>query len=267
MKTEAKTDTKTDGPGTDAIHAKRLLGLLDLTELGDTATEAGTLQLCARANGPHGACAAVCIWPQFVKIARRALGGSPVKVATVVNFPAGGTNIGRVAGDIAEALDDGADEIDLVFPWRAFLAGDTETASGMVSEAKAITGVKLLKVILETGQYPDQAGIGEASRLAMGAGADFLKTSTGKSAVSATPEAARTMLEAIRASARPVGFKASGGIRSLGDAMAYLALAGEIMGPDWASPATFRIGASSLHAALVDAIEGTDVAERSDGAY
>ena len=247
--------------------AKRALALLDLTELGDTATEAGTLQLCAKANDRHGACAAVCIWPQFVKIARRVLAGSPVKVATVVNFPAGGTNIGRVSGDIAEALDDGADEIDLVLPWRTFLAGDVETARDMISEAKAIAGDALLKVILESGQYPDQGSIAAASQLAIAAGADFLKTSTGKSAVSATPEAARTMLAAIKASGRPVGFKASGGIRSLEDAMVYLNLADEIMGPGWANSNTFRFGASSLHGALITAIDGNGPAERAEGAY
>ena len=250
-----------------AHDAKQALSLLDLTDLGDTATEAGTLQLCARANGPNGACAAVCIWPQFVKIARRAVSGSQIKVATVANFPSGGTNIGRISGDIAEALNDGADEIDLVFPWRAFLAGDTETASGMVSEAKAVAGDAMIKVILEAGQFPDQASIAAASEVAILAGADFLKTSTGKSAISATPEAVRTMLETIKSSGKAVGLKVSGGIRSLEDAQAYLRLADEVMGAAWVSPARFRIGASSLHGALVAAIEGKSTGVSGDGAF
>lgn len=262
MNTNQKTHLSTD-----ADMARRLMVLMDLTDLGDTATEAATLQLCARAKGPPVPCAAICIWPQFVKIARRALAGSSVKVATVVNFPAGGTHVSRVTGDIAEALDDGAEEIDLVFPWRAFLAGDTEIASGMVGEARALAEGVTLKVILETGQFPDKASLAAASALVIAAGADFLKTSTGKSPVSATPDAGRTLLEAIRESGKSVGFKASGGIRSLEDARLYLDLADEVMGPGWASPATFRLGASHLHGVLVGAIGGNSIGERGDGAY
>jgi deoxyribose-phosphate aldolase len=253
--------------------ALRAMGLLDLTDLSDAASEAGTLQLCAKAKGdtqghePLPAVAAICIWPQFVGIARRALQGTGIEVATVANFPAGGTNVGRIAGDIAEALDDGADEIDLVFPWKTFLAGDEALAGDMVSEARGICDGVTLKVILETGQYPDQASVAAAARLAVMAGADFLKTSTGRSAVSATPEAARTLLGVIKAAARPVGLKVSGGIRSLPDAQTYLALADEIMGAGWAGPSTFRIGASSLHGALADTISGAKAGERSDGAY
>lgn len=251
----------------DADLARRALALLDLTDLSESATEAATLQLCARAAGPPGPCAAVCIWPQFVKVARRALAGAPVRVATVVNFPAGGTNVARVTGDIVEALSDGAEEIDIVLPWQAFLGGDVELARDMLSEARAATEGRRLKVILESGAYPDAASIVAACELAIAEGADFLKTSTGKTAVSATPQAAEAMLGAIKASGRPVGFKASGGIRTLADAALYLSLADRIMGPGWATPATFRFGASGLHAALVAAIEGLDPRDRADGAY
>ncbi|MGL4729230.1 MAG: deoxyribose-phosphate aldolase [Bosea sp. (in: a-proteobacteria)] len=249
--------------------ARRAIRLLDLTDLSDGASEAGTLQLCAKAkhHGDVPAVAAICIWPQFVGIARRALAGTGIKVATVANFPAGGTNVVRISGDIAEALDDGADEIDLVFPWQTFLAGDEALASDMISEARGICEGITLKVILETGQYPDQASIAAAARLAVAVGADFLKTSTGKSPISATPDAARTLLGVIKAAGRPVGLKVSGGIRSLGDAQTYLAFADEMMGPDWAMPSTFRIGASSLHGTLADVIAGTNAGERSDGAY
>jgi deoxyribose-phosphate aldolase len=112
---------------------------------------------------------------------------------------------------------------------------------------------------------PDIAAVSRESRLAIAAGADFLKTSTGKIAVSATPEASRAMLEAIRDSGRPVGFKAAGGIRTLADATLYLALAETVMGPGWATPETFRIGASSLHAALVAAIDGAGSAPAPQG--
>jgi len=252
---------------TDQDVARRALGLLDLTDLGDQASEAGTLQLCARAVGAPGAVAAVCLWPQFVSLARRTLGDSPVRVATVVNFPAGGTNVGRISGDTAEAIGDGADEIDLVMPYKAFLQGAPDIAEDMIAEIKAICGGTLLKVILETGALPDLAAVRAASDLAIRAGADFIKTSTGKIAQSATPEAARVMLEAIRDGGRPVGLKPSGGIRTLADAKLYLDLADEVMGPGWVNARTFRFGASGLHQVLVDVIAGSGGAEAGDGAY
>lgn len=252
---------------TDADTALRALRLLDLTDLTDQASEAGALQLCARAVAAPGPVAAICLWPQFVKLARQTLKASPVRIATVINFPAGGANCSLIASDITEALDDGADEIDLVMPWRAFLAGDGEAARDMLAEARATCGDKALKVILETGEYPDQAAVRAASELAIAAGADFIKTSTGKTKTSATPAAARTMLEAIKASGKPVGLKPSGGLRTLADARTYLDLADEVMGPGWVSPRSFRLGASGLYGVLADIIAGTVAAERTDGAY
>lgn len=249
------------------IEAARALALLDLTDLSDQASEAGTLQLCARAVAAPGPVAAICIWPRFVGVARQVLRDSPVQIATVVNFPAGGSKCSLVAGDISEALSDGADEIDLVLPWRAFLDGDVEIAREMVAAAKDQCGDRLLKVILETGEYPDLGKVKAASELAIAAGADFIKTSTGKTAHSASPEAVEAMLGVIKAARRPVGIKPSGGIRTLADANAYLALADRVMGPDWAKPTTFRFGASGLHQVLVDIIEGKVAGERIDGAY
>jgi deoxyribose-phosphate aldolase len=251
----------------DADLASRALRLLDLTDLSDQANETGTLQLCARAVAAPGPVAAICIWPQFLKLARQTLKASPVRIATVINFPAGNGNCSLIGSDIAEAIADGADEIDLVLPWRAFLAGDAEIAREMVTEARGSCGDKTLKVILETGEYPDQAAVRAASELAIAAGADFIKTSTGKTKTSATPAAARTMLEAIKASSKPVGLKPSGGLRTLADARTYLDLADEIMGPGWATAKTFRFGASGLYGVLADIIAGTVPAERTDGAY
>ncbi|WP_439495070.1 deoxyribose-phosphate aldolase [Bosea sp. (in: a-proteobacteria)] len=252
---------------TDTETAARALALLDLTDLSDQASEAGTLQLCARAVATPGPVAAICIWPRFVTVARQTLRDSTVQIATVVNFPAGGSNCALTAGDVAEALGDGADEIDLVLPWRAFLEGDSDIAREMVASAKDQCGDKLLKVILETGEYPDLGAVKSASELAIAAGADFIKTSTGKTARSASLPAVETMLGVIKASGKPVGIKPSGGIRTLEDASAYLDLADRIMGPDWARPATFRFGASGLHQVLVDIIEGKTAGERIDGAY
>lgn len=241
----------------DASLAQRALRCLDLTDLTDTCTDQAIDALCARAQDPHGPVAAVCIWPQFVGRAREALRGSPVRIATVVNFPAGGEDVDRVTDDVREALSDGANEIDLVLPYEALRRGDKAVASEMVEAVREVVDQgRTLKVILETGMLMEPALIEEASRLAIEAGADFIKTSTGKTPVSATPEAAEIMLNAIKASGRPVGLKPSGGIRTVADAGIYLGLADRIMGPDWATPKTFRIGASSVFEALIAAIEG-----------
>lgn len=243
----------------EAELARRLVGHLDLTNLDETCTESAVEALCVKALGGEGVppVAAVCIWPTFVKIAVRRLSGSPVKVATVVNFPTGTENVERVVEAAAEAVRDGADEIDLVMPHEAFLAGDEAAARATIEAVRErLDGEALLKVILETGALGSNEAIARASRLAITAGADFIKTSTGKIPISATPQAARIMLDAIHESPRPVGLKPSGGIRTLDDARTYLALAEEAMGADWPTPENFRIGASGLHAALVAAIAG-----------
>ena len=253
-------------PATDAELAARALALLDLTDLSDNADEAGLEALCAKAVSAPGPVAAICIWPRFVTRARAILGSSPVRIATVVNFPAGGTDIAAVLADTQAALASGTDEIDLVLPWRAFLAGERDVASAMIIRIKQACGAKTLKVILETGEYPNVDFVRKASELAIAAGADFIKTSTGKTAHSASLPAARVMLEVIAKADRAVGLKPSGGIRSLADAAGYLALADEIMGPGWARPETFRFGASGLHQVLLDTITGS-AAGQASGPY
>lgn len=241
------TFAPTCGP---AATAGRALALLDLTDLGDTCTATQVDALCRNARA--GGVAAVCVWPQFVHQAARVLAGGPVRIATVINFPAGGEDVDRAVEDTAEALRDGAHEVDLVLPYRAFLRGDMETARLVVEAVREACPGATLKVILETGELPTREAVATASRLALAAGADFIKTSTGKSPVSATVEAAETMLQAMREAGRG-GLKVSGGLRTLADAATYLALADRIMGPDWASPATFRLGASSLFGVLMAA--------------
>ncbi|MDB5649276.1 MAG: deoxyribose-phosphate aldolase [Hyphomicrobiales bacterium] len=236
--------------------ALRAIPLIDLTDLSDTCSEHQIEALTRRALSLDPTVAALCIWPQFVSGVRTALRGSVIRLATVINFPKGSEDVERAVSDAQEALSDGANEIDLVMPYRAFLAGRIEPAREMISAvADCLPRGALLKVILETGELGDAEHIAQASRLAIECGAHFLKTSTGKTKVSATPEAARVMLTCIRDSARPVGFKASGGLRTLADAAVYLALADEVMGTGWASPQTFRFGASSLLDALLAAVE------------
>lgn len=254
----------------DVAAARRALALVDLTNLDDAPTDADIDRLCARATGPCGPVAAVCVWPRFVARAVARLADTEVRVATVVNFPHGGDDVAATVTETTQALADGADEIDLVLPYRAVLAGDVATAEAMVGAVRAaVVAPARLKVILETGGYPDQDTVRRATRLAIEQGADFVKTSTGKTRASASPEAVRTMLVEIRESGWPVGIKPSGGIRTLADASAYLALADEIMGEHWATPDTFRFGASGLLDALEQAITGDDAAASgsSDAAY
>jgi deoxyribose-phosphate aldolase len=234
--------------------AKRAIGLLDLTSLNDDDTPATIARLCLRAQTPAGPVAAVCVWPRFVAQARAAL--RDVRVATVVNFPDGQADAAAVRAETLAALDAGADEIDVVLPYRAYLAGERAVALRVLEAVvDAATRQARVKAILETGALKEPAVILQASRDAIARGADFLKTSTGKIPVSATLEACLPMLQAIREHAgrgsHPVGLKPSGGIRTTAEAAGYLALADALMGTDWATPATFRFGASSLLDALL----------------
>ena len=231
--------------------AARLLPLLDLTSLGEDDTPEQIERLCARARcGVFPA--AVCVYPEHVTTARRALAGAAVKIASVVNFPDGGSDAARVEREIRRVLAAGADEIDMVLPWAAFCRGDVSAARAVVDAARHACGnPHALKLILETGELATPDRIRAAAELGIAAGVDFLKTSTGKVAINATPEAAATMLDVIAAHGGRCGFKAAGGIRRPEDAAIYLQLAVARLGEGWVTPAHFRIGASALHDALV----------------
>lgn len=246
--------------------ARRAITLLDLTELGDNATDDDVRALCARAVGPHGTVAAVCVWPRHVALAHHLLANTGVRVATVVNFPSGDDPIDDVVALTESALADGADEIDLVLPYRAFLAGDTSHAAAMIDRVRHAAHAHTLKVILETGELPSPDVVRDAAELAVAHGADFIKTSTGKTPHSASLEATEVMLGVIRGAGRPIGLKPSGGIRTLADATAYLEQADGFMGHGWATAHTFRFGASGLLTALQSAIAGDHTA-RTGEAY
>ncbi len=236
----------------DRAIAARILAALDLTSLGEDDTPEAIVKLCAAATGGDHP-AALCIYPEHITTAKRTLAAAQaddVAVATVVNFPDGGNDIARVLRETRRALAAGADEIDVVYPWRAHLGGDREGGALMLRECRELCGKRILKAILETGELGDTLRVRELSLAAIGAGADFIKTSTGKAKIGATPAAARTMLECIRDSGGRTGFKVAGGVRTLADAGRYLALADEILGNGWATPARFRIGASGLLAEL-----------------
>lgn len=236
-------------------RAQLAISLLDLTDLTDDCDPAAIESLCERARR-HGT-AAVCVWPDFVEQASALLDGTSIAVATVVDFPTGTERPYAVGVLTSDALAHGADEIDVVLPFGAFADGDHARAGAVLDVVRELTtGSATMKVILETGVLADADLIERAARFAIDHGADFVKTSTGKTPVSATPEAARTMLEVIAEADRPVGLKPSGGIRSAADAAAYLDLAEEIMGAGWPTPSTFRFGASGVLDALVAAVDG-----------
>ncbi len=180
-------------------------------------------------------------------------------MATVVNFPSGDEPVDDVIRAVVTALADGADDIDLVLPYRALLAGDAGHAAAMVAAvAELIRQPKLLKVILETGALDDRASVTAAARLAVENGADFVKTSTGKIPAGASLEAAAAMLDVIAGAGRRVGLKPSGGIRTFDEALANIDLADSVMGEGWSTPATFRFGASGLLDVLLGVIAGEE---------
>lgn len=240
------------------LAARRAIALMDLTTLNDADTDERVRALCRQALTPAGPVAAVCIYPRFIPVARatlQALGAGEVRIATVTNFPQGGADVAAAEAETRAAVALGADEVDVVFPYRALLAGDEAVGLALVRACKAACGERVrLKVILESGELKEPACIRRAAELAIEAGADFIKTSTGKVPVNATLEAARVMLEVIRDRNPGVGFKAAGGVRDAA-AADYLALAEAILGPEWVSPRTFRFGASSLLANLLATLE------------
>ena len=238
--------------------AQRALQLMDLTTLNDNDTDASVIALCHQAKSPAGHTAAVCVYPRFVPVARKTLkeiGAVDIKIATVTNFPHGNDDIGIAVAETKAAVAYGADEVDVVFPYRALMAGNQEIGFELVKACKAACGDDvMLKVIIESGELKTPELIRAASEIAIAAGADFIKTSTGKVAVNATPEAAKIMLEVIKEKNPAIGFKAAGGVKNAQQAADYLALAESVLGENWVSAKTFRFGASSLLGSLLQTL-------------
>lgn len=240
------------------MSALDCIQLIDHTSLGDNDSNDKIKKLIDEAvgsvtlNGAQVTTAAICIWPEFVKFAKSY--NSDIIVATVVNFPRGDMSIDDVVKQTAATIEDGADEIDLVINYKLLISDEEKGAEEVYKLCKAIKHVcsfRPLKVILETGMLGTSKSIHIASVAALKGGADTLKTSTGKVAVNATPEAARVMLEAIATEKPTAGFKAAGGVKSLADAQIYLNLFREITKRE-PTKENFRFGASSLLAVLVN---------------
>ncbi len=229
------------------VNWLRLFELIDLTSLNDTDNAETISVLCQKATLKQHHVAAVCVYPSFVAQAKKLLASQSVRIATVVNFPDGTDSLENTLALIHQTIVEGADEIDVVFPYPNYLRGEKEKACDFIRACKAACGETiLLKVILETGALLDVSLIAEVSYHVCYAGADFLKTSTGKIPVGATLSAAQAMLSVIQKIPRSIGLKVSGGIRTIEQAEQYVKLAEEIMGTDWISPSHFRIGASQL---------------------
>ncbi len=240
----------------DVNAAKIIIACLDLTSLGNDDTEEDIIKLCQKAQTPYGKTAAVCVWPKFVTLAKNMLHNTNIRVATVVNFPDGGDDLIRLEMEITNALKSGADEIDAVFPYHEFLKGNITLCEEFLKTASKLCHKKAtLKIILETGELKTTNNIITATKLCIAHGANMIKTSTGKTETSATPEVANAILETIAAGRKNAGFKASGGIKTIDDAKKYLILADTIMGYKWVTPKNFRIGASSLLNNLIEVIE------------
>jgi deoxyribose-phosphate aldolase len=237
---------------------KLAVAMMDLTTLEGKDTPGKVAYLCCKALQPiepkYGvpSCAAVCVYPNMVSHARRFLGqNSQVRVASVATgFPSGQYPVRTKLEEVRRAVRGGADEIDMVMDRGAFLAGEEAQVFDEVAAVKEACGSAHLKVILETGELVTYDNVRRASHLAMHAGADFIKTSTGKVNPAATPEVTLVMLEAIRdhffATGKRIGMKPAGGIRTAKQALAYLVMLGETVGDDWLTPALFRFGASTL---------------------
>jgi deoxyribose-phosphate aldolase len=249
-KRSIKNETKTNG-------LLLTLNMIDLTTLEGKDSEGKVKQLCSKAMHLHEAypglptVAAVCVYPSMVKTARKALGDSGIKVASVATaFPSGQSSAEIKLLDTKLAVDDGADEVDMVISRGRFLQGDYNFVFDEIAAIKEACGKARLKVILETGELVTLDKVRKASDIAMYAGADFIKTSTGKISPAATMPVTLVMLEAIREyyykTGIQIGMKPAGGISKSKLALHYLVMLNETLGEDWMNNHWFRFGASSL---------------------
>lgn len=249
---------------------QKLLGTVELTTLTITDSQESVMRFTEKVNRWSNEypdlppLATICVYPNFASIVSNTLEADGVRVACVSGgFPSSQTFLEVKTIETALALKDGADEIDMVLSVGAFLSEDFETCTDEIEEMKAICGEHPLKVILETGELKTAYQIKRASILAMYAGADFIKTSTGKVSVAATPEAAYTMCRAIKEyhdrTGRWVGFKAAGGIKTVDEAVDYYTIVAEILGEEYIGKGLFRIGTSRLANLLARAVTGENI--------
>lgn len=246
-----------DGPRMARLSS--LMRVLDLTDLKG-APDFSVAAFCGQALTPLGCVAAVCLLPDQVARAKYFFQNSGIAVATVVNFPEPGLSVTQAVAAIEEAVASGADEIDVVLPYPAVQSGEMHSAMTFLKSCREACGASVcMKVILETGALQKPALIDAAASLALDAGTDFLKTSTGVGYPGADVAAVRRMLHCIDAHGGGVGIKVSGGIRTVAQAMQLTQAVIDAWGDDAVVPGRYRIGASALRAALLDAALTSDV--------
>jgi deoxyribose-phosphate aldolase len=252
---------------------KVVVSMMDLTTLEGKDTPGKVAYLCRKAIQPADSrygvpsCAAVCVYPNLVRAARMFLGDAPVHVASVAtSFPSGQMPLAVKLEDTRLAIADGADEIDMVIDRGAFLAGEYTRVADEIAAVREVCGPVHLKVIFETGELGSYDQVRFCSDLAMRAGADFIKTSTGKVSPAATLPVTLVMLEAIRdfyyETGRRIGMKPAGGIRTAKESLGYLVMLSETLGDDWLTPDLFRFGASTLANDVL-----MQIAKLTDGNY
>lgn len=255
----------------DTAEVKKFLfGSIELTTLKTTDSDVSVMAFTEKVNQfdqqypdiPH--VATICVYPCFAEVVKDTLEVEGVNIACVSgSFPSSQALLEVKTIETALAIKDGADEIDMVMPVGKFLQGDYEGVSDEIQEMKAVCGDHALKVILETGDLVTSSNIKKASILAMYAGADYIKTSTGKEKISATPEAAYVMCQAIKEyydeTGIQIGFKPAGGINTVMDAITYYTIVKEVLGEKWLTNKWLRLGTSRLANLLLSEIEGSEV--------
>ena len=238
-----------------ALHLA--LSMIDLTTLEGKDSPGKVKQLCYKASHLHDSfpnlpnVAAICVYPTMVPVAKKALVGTGINIASVATaFPSGMVDIKAKLDEVKLVVESGADEVDMVISRGKFLGGEYQYVYDEIAQVKECCGEVHLKVILETGELMTLDNVRLASDIAMEAGADFIKTSTGKVSPAATPSVVLTMLEAIRdykgKTGKKIGMKPAGGISTAKQAIQFLVMIKETLGNDWLSPKLFRFGASSL---------------------
>lgn len=258
-------------PENDTLDVKKfLMGSIELTTLKTTDSDTSVMAFTQRVNEfdntypdlPH--VATICVYPCFANVVKETLDVEGVNIACVSgSFPSSQAVIEVKIAETALAIKDGANEIDIVMPVGKFLSGDYQGVCDDISELKQTCGDCAMKVILETGDIVTPKNIKTASILAMYAGADYIKTSTGKEKISATPEAAYVMCQAIKEyydeTGIQIGFKPAGGINTVMDAVTYYTIVKEVLGEKWLTNQWFRLGTSRLANLLLSEIEGHEV--------
>lgn len=237
------------------MQLAQLISLIDLTNLNEHSSPEDIAKLCHKATTTLANVAGVCVYPNHIPLIAKLLRNTDIKLISVANFPSGQEKITQTLNQIDHAVSEGANEIDVVFPYSLYLDGSVKEALHYIRTCRKKCDSILLKVILEISAFPQLEDIYQLSMLLIEEGVDFLKTSTGRSQHGATVDGASQMLLAIKNSDSDVGFKASGGIKTIDEATAYCTLAQNFMGPDWVNSDHLRIGATILLDAILAASE------------